>query len=502
MIIIAFIIAAFNLASSAPVLPSTTDFDPGPPLAIFGRDLPDCVNVARYRTVQDIVWSCLATIFACTWVAVHPNVPRAQASKWTKFWQKVLIMVYALLAPEVVIAWAMRQWTAARRHAAEYNQKHHNGRLFRPRELFTRHSLLTGTLHPDGEKSGLWTMTHGFLLEMHGLVDSSGKPVHFVSEIPGPLDISEEEIGDKSKGDFLTKLLVVLQTTWFIFQCLARWITHLPVTELEVVTLAFALLNIGTYALWWNKPQNMGVAIQMDRYRKPKVAEEQKEATGDDVVDAMLGEHAEAVENVDEACNLLMPKSTLEDRPDERTRFVGRALTAVKLGLGALTSMVIAAFDPRRLRSLTFQDIVKIIEVPFIPVADMISDSSSDSDECEHIFYSSGSDGQPAFCTLIIGTLFGGLHLIPLRSSSFPSSSEKLLWKLSAIWITSMPSLFVAVGVLSAVFEVSLLVLFWGFVGLYFIARLMLVVLAFTTLREIPFDALRNVAWTTFLPHF
>jgi hypothetical protein len=61
----------------------------------------------------------------------------------------------------------------------------------------------------------------------------------------------------------MIKLLVVVQTSWFVFQCLARWILHLPVTELEVMTLAFALLNIATYGLWWKKPQNVQVAIRI-----------------------------------------------------------------------------------------------------------------------------------------------------------------------------------------------------------------------------------------------
>ncbi|KXN87081.1 hypothetical protein AN958_09291 [Leucoagaricus sp. SymC.cos] len=60
-----------------------------------------------------------------------------------------------------------------------------------------------------------------------------------------------------AKGDFLAKLLAVLQTGWFILQCIARWVTHLPVTELEVVTHVIAFLNIFVYDLWWNKPQNM-----------------------------------------------------------------------------------------------------------------------------------------------------------------------------------------------------------------------------------------------------
>ena len=59
-------------------------------------------------------------------------------------------------------------------------------------------------------------------------------------------DITEKEIRDKSKGDVLSKSLVILQTGWFIMQCIARAVEHLPVTELELVTVAFATLNFVT----------------------------------------------------------------------------------------------------------------------------------------------------------------------------------------------------------------------------------------------------------------
>ena len=67
-------------------------------------------------------------------------------------------------------------------------------------------------------------------------------------------DITEREIRDKSKGDVLSKGIVVIQTSWFILQCIARRIERLPITKLELVTLAVAALNFVTYALWWNKP--------------------------------------------------------------------------------------------------------------------------------------------------------------------------------------------------------------------------------------------------------
>ena len=76
--------------------------------------------------------------------------------------------------------------------------------------------------------------------------------------------ITQAEIEDRSKGDVISKIIVILQTTWFISQCISRWSTRLPVTELEVVTLGFAMLNGITYALWWHKPQNAGVPVYLE----------------------------------------------------------------------------------------------------------------------------------------------------------------------------------------------------------------------------------------------
>ena len=69
--------------------------------------------------------------------------------------------------------------------------------------------------------------------------------------------ITKNEIQDRSKGDVLSKGLVVIQTGWFILQCIARRIEGLPLAELELVTLAFAAFNFVTYGLWWNKPLNV-----------------------------------------------------------------------------------------------------------------------------------------------------------------------------------------------------------------------------------------------------
>src|SRR5258708_7414077 len=75
--------------------------------------------------------------------------------------------------------------------------------------------------------------------------------------------ISEEDIKDRSKGDILSKLIAILQTTWFILQCIARGQQRLTLTELELVTLALASLNAVTYVFWWHKPLGVQVPIRI-----------------------------------------------------------------------------------------------------------------------------------------------------------------------------------------------------------------------------------------------
>jgi hypothetical protein len=136
-----------------------------------------------------------------------------------------------------------------------------------------------------------WTRAHGFFLVMGGfqLFERSDPPsqladerndhaTHAVGRFVRILDfrdvlehkletiipfVTEEEIKDKGKSDALSKFIVLLQTSWFIIQCIARGIKHLPLTELEIVTLAYAMLNLFVYIFWWDKPYNVGCPIRV-----------------------------------------------------------------------------------------------------------------------------------------------------------------------------------------------------------------------------------------------
>lgn len=85
------------------------------------------------------------------------------------------------------------------------------------------------------------------------------------------INITEEELNDKAKGDFLSKSIAFLQVSWFIAQCIARFVQRLGVTELEVLTLALASVNGIMYFFWSTKPLGLQVPIRIKSMRKVDV---------------------------------------------------------------------------------------------------------------------------------------------------------------------------------------------------------------------------------------
>ncbi|KAG6909623.1 hypothetical protein DXG01_016405 [Tephrocybe rancida] len=191
------------------------------------------------RTLSGIAWSCLTTIFACTWIAIHPNIPKAGERPIVRRFKTFIL---ALIAPELMVAWASRQWFSSRQLARKY-------------------------------KEYGWTQTHGFFAIMGGFKVYESDNTRTASNLdPASLTpylekhqiaITKDEIMDKSKGDLLSKSLVLLQVSWFILQFLARAIQRLAITELELVTVAFAILNFMTYFFWWNKPLDVQYPVMV-----------------------------------------------------------------------------------------------------------------------------------------------------------------------------------------------------------------------------------------------
>ncbi|KAJ7700352.1 hypothetical protein B0H17DRAFT_1128772 [Mycena rosella] len=187
----------------------------------------------------DIVLGCLTTIFACTWISVHPNVPPPDQSYLALVWRRLRMMLVAVIAPELIVGFAARQFFVARKFSKDYDVPN----------------------------------SHGFFFSMGGFVSQSGHPIATKAQIEHPVlgpqylasirKIKKADIMDKSKGDALSKGVALVQGLWFTTQCLVRVFQRLPITELEITTLAFAVINIFTRVLWWGKPLDVQQPIQV-----------------------------------------------------------------------------------------------------------------------------------------------------------------------------------------------------------------------------------------------
>lgn len=97
--------------------------------------LAPCRHLGTCRILTEFIWSCVATILACMWYTVNRNIPKppplpVPKETWTshcKHWcieqlETVMLICLALILPEWVLAWAVRQWIVARRLAGELQQ--------------------------------------------------------------------------------------------------------------------------------------------------------------------------------------------------------------------------------------------------------------------------------------------------------------------------------------------------------------------------------------------
>jgi hypothetical protein len=70
-------------------------------------------------------------------------------------------------------------------------------------------------------------------------------------------DVDITRMRDRSKSDGLCKALAILQAGWFGMSIIARALTGLALTELEIVTMAFSFVSFTLCILWWDKPRGV-----------------------------------------------------------------------------------------------------------------------------------------------------------------------------------------------------------------------------------------------------
>jgi len=422
----------------------------GPPSPLVLRDQlqpPPCSDPHGCRSLWDIIRSCGFTIFLCTWAAVHPNIPSPD-ERWPKIAvRRVGLMFAALVVPEAIVGWALRQRLAAIKLAEEHKDKG-------------------------------WTITHGFFAIMGGFMEYEGnQPIRVL--LPAQLQsysltgngdfpkISKAEIEDKSKGDAISKVVVILQTSWFVTQCIARVVQRLPITELELVTIAFATLNVVIYFMWWHKPLNVQRGARVYKQR----------ITGQPIDD---GDVETSVGFWD----------ALRDTLSKFPAAIADGPLVHELSQVSWTFRVILWPFIKPLQILDISPVHRYKDLKRVTT-----------------FYPDDWDGSSRNILFVlipvtaIASVFGGIHCIGWRFT-FPSSLEQTLWRLASVSITVVPIMIASFGIYISWTQQESFENTWVLlIAIYTSGRLVLLVLPFLCLRSLSPAAYHVVHWTSFIPH-
>lgn len=195
------------------------------------------------RGTVSLILSCVLTLILCVWSALHLNVPgpKCTTERWVLL--NIAWIFAGIYSPEMVVFAAWRQWDSARllQKAVEQvieKEAGVNGWTWTPAHSFFACS--------GGFALELESLNHALKDEAMGECESTGprrltltpKGVLMLVKMRGFPRIDEGEIQDKSKANDLSKTLVMIQATWMLIQVIGRLATRLPVTLLEVNTVA------------------------------------------------------------------------------------------------------------------------------------------------------------------------------------------------------------------------------------------------------------------------
>ncbi|KAK3307678.1 uncharacterized protein B0T15DRAFT_484731 [Chaetomium strumarium] len=262
------------------------------------------------RGTLTLVYGCLSTIFASTWTVLHLNVPGPHDEWWRKALRKAKWMAVTVLFPEFVFSKAVCELRMAvanlrdmheamKKARAELRWEDSVQREYPRRSARTRTRKVPRNRRPQssggasqdshdkGEVRRRWTLVHCLYANMGGLVPYPTQGIGSGSGGPGAQPVTtpmlaetirrggcdslkhfvldRADIEDKSKADWLLRTIAVMQIVWLVLNVAARAIARVPVTQLEIATVAFSITAIATYAANWWKPKDIGQPTALPR---------------------------------------------------------------------------------------------------------------------------------------------------------------------------------------------------------------------------------------------
>ncbi|KAF4965154.1 hypothetical protein FSARC_7021 [Fusarium sarcochroum] len=236
---------------------------------------PSFVGNPEFRGTMTIIWSCIITLIACLYTALHLNVP-GDTKALPMLREKFKWVVIGLVAPEVVLYLASSQFLDARRLSQELTL------LWRQQHEPNSDSIMLGDLDDSIKKEDpCFDIKYGFFVIMGGLEVDVRKFEHFTAHwaprgtlqsgtlrlsVNGVLQLARlghflpiprSKINDKSKADTLQKVFVMTQVTWMATQCIVRKAYGVPISLLEIHTMVHVICAIVMFLFWIKKPKDM-----------------------------------------------------------------------------------------------------------------------------------------------------------------------------------------------------------------------------------------------------
>lgn len=212
------------------------------------------------RGTASLTFNCISTVIICTYSALHLNVPGDKDSKKARIIVKVWLLVWSLIAPELYSYVAVWDWFEAQKIT----------KLMRSQQNTIK-----------------WSHSLSFFLIMGGVTirDQEGGKIRLPPDQAhvfinkgwfNPEDLSIAAMEDKSKATWFSKTIASIQITWFFSQLIGRAISHLPITTLELVTLAYIVCGLWAFGLWWHKPFDVQEPLLINA--NPSFTQEDKQA--------------------------------------------------------------------------------------------------------------------------------------------------------------------------------------------------------------------------------
>ncbi|KAL9609377.1 MAG: hypothetical protein Q9167_005846 [Letrouitia subvulpina] len=257
--------------------------------------IPGWVSDPNGRGTFTILFSCVLTLSLCVYTAIHLNVRRYRQNEPQSWLETTKWVIFGVLAPELVVYIAWRQYisaTALNRIVAGLRDKGQSSQPSLDQHLNSEESKPGSVSSNDFRLTNPWTRTHSFYANMggfafdlegtcisegdvftakHSLLTVTPRGMVLLAKCGFLPNISKEDILDKSKADTLSKVLSVLQALWMLIQISGRLVARLPVTLLEVNTLAHVLCALIIYLLWWDKPKLINEPTRLRGHWVPPV---------------------------------------------------------------------------------------------------------------------------------------------------------------------------------------------------------------------------------------